>query len=714
MNMKVVKSELSYDDIQATQTILTEKFLIETAFFANSEYLIHETGIYKLKSSMPKKGTKKEFFWDKISNYYIYPVQMLNTVDLDLEEESDETSDASKDINSFYIKVEFYNIRKEKKHLNIPHDLFADLSRSKLRKHGYTLPPDLNTLRDVQRAVNAALEAGQNKYMRVDGKMMEPFIDCIPAYIRRGWVNDFTHIRESHPQFVGSMPTRTRRVGNASIQINVFKEIMASSRLACIFFCIAFASYTRGRIRKTANFSPIFNIYGKRATGKTTLALFVASIEGAPSKENGLIRDSKTTYVGLENFLANYTNGWFVVDELDDIFRKNAGDAVSQLMTIANNGGRSKFDQDTEATEGKSWNMVIVSTSNKPLSELVQGDMKEGAIESRIEEFDVQDPELNIFPEYIDDQGEDVVGRWQEEINDNYGHFYPMIIDYIVENADTLNKKIKIYEGELTGDPNYQRLKDDRRTIQTIALLKIGADMIKDIIGDEYGELCHEAIDIHKSRFSNVDEPDFDVNEDNWTRIDILKDWINANKGSFVWETYAYTNDDSDLKFKSQKAEAKRYSDIAQTKGNVLGVIHLDSPMESNTDFNGNIILNTIGEESLKRTFKLDIAELKTAAQALGLLEDGKKLGVAKKKKLSAGDKIPVSTRGTFIHLKNRPVIQFDKESKDDLLNNEVLDNFNKDNKSDLEDILKYASSNLDNVVDGEPIELDDPDFVPF
>ncbi|RIL14880.1 hypothetical protein CYQ92_24215, partial [Escherichia coli] len=168
--------------------------------------------------------------------------------------------------------------------------------------------------------------------------------------------------------------------------------------------------------------------------------------------------------------------------------------------------------------------------------------MKEGAIESRIEEFDVQDPELNIFPEYIDDQGEDVVGRWQEEINDNYGHFYPMIIDYIVENADTLNKKIKIYEGELTGDPNYQRLKDDRRTIQTIALLKIGADMIKDIIGDEYGELCHEAIDIHKSRFSNVDEPDFDVNEDNWTRIDILKDWINANKGSFVWETYAYTN----------------------------------------------------------------------------------------------------------------------------------------------------------------------------
>ncbi|MDP1335126.1 hypothetical protein Q6252_29185, partial [Klebsiella pneumoniae] len=76
--------------------------------------------------------------------------------------------------------------------------------------------------------------------------------------------------------------------------------------------------------------------------------------------------------------------------------------------------------------------------------------------------FDVQDPELNIFPEYIDDQGEDVVGRWQEEINDNYGHFYPMIIDYIVENADTLNKKIKIYEGELTGDPNYQRLKDDR------------------------------------------------------------------------------------------------------------------------------------------------------------------------------------------------------------------------------------------------------------
>jgi hypothetical protein len=46
-------------------------------------------------------------------------------------------------------------------------------------------------------------------------------------------------------------------------------------------------------------------------------------------------------------------------------------------MTIANNGGRSKFDQDTEVSEGKC-GIVIVSTSNKPLSELVQGDMKEG------------------------------------------------------------------------------------------------------------------------------------------------------------------------------------------------------------------------------------------------------------------------------------------------------------------------------------------------
>ncbi|ELU9969608.1 DUF927 domain-containing protein [Salmonella enterica subsp. enterica serovar Infantis] len=710
MNMKTIKSELSYELLQPTQNILTEKDLIETSFFANNEYLIHETGIYKLKSSLAKKGTKKEYYWDKISNYYIYPVKMLNTVDLDLDEESD---DASKDVNTFYITVEFYNIRKEKKRLNLPHDLFADLARSKLRKAGYTLPPDMNTLRDIQRAVNYALEAGQNQHRRVDGKVVEPFIDCIPAYVKRGWVNDFTHIRESHPQFVGSMKARTKRVGNASIQINVFKEIMASSRLACIFFCIAFASYTRGRIRKTANFSPIFNIYGKRAMGKTTLALFIASIEGAPNKENGLVRDSKTTYVGLESFLANYTNGFFVVDEIDDVFRGNTGEAVSKLMTIANNGGRSKYDQDVEATDGKSWNMLVVSTSNKPLSELVQGDMKEGAIESRIGEFDVQDPELNIFSENVDDQGVDVVGRWQEELNDNYGHFYPMIIDYIVKNADVLNKQIKIYEGELTGDPNYQRLKDDRRTIQTIALLKIGADMIKDLIGKEYGDLCHEAIDIHKSRFSNIDEPDFDVNEDNWNRIDILKDWINANKGSFVWETYAYTSDESELKHKAQKAEARRFSDIAQSKGNVLGVIHLDSPMESSSDFNGNIILNTVGEESLKRTFKLDIAELKTAAQALDLLES-KKLGVSKQRKLSAGDKIPVSTRGTFIHLRNRPVIQIDTESKEDLLNDEVLSKFNKDNKSDLEDILKYASSNLDNVVDGEPIELDDPDFVPF
>lgn len=184
-----------------------------------------------------------------------------------------------------------------------------------------------------------------------------------------------------------------------------------------------------------------------------------------------------------------------------------------------------------------------------------------------------------------------------------------------------MRTNIYAYEGELINDPNYKIIHDERRTIQTIALSKIGADIVGAILGEEYGMICHEAIDIHKSRFSNKDIPQFDVNEKHWDNMDILKLMINANKASFVWETYAYSDDDSSNRVAAQKSEAKRYSDMAQSKGNVLGIIHLNSPMETPNDFDGYVILNTMGDEHLRRSFKLEITELVASAKKLELYD---------------------------------------------------------------------------------------------
>lgn len=708
MNMKTIRSELTADIIHQPTHEISEKELIETSFFANNEYLIHETGIYKLKSSNPK-GSEKVYFWEKISGYYLRPITLLNTVDIDID---DDSTDANRDINTYHVAVEFINIRKEKKQLNIPHDLFADISRSKLIKVGYSLPPDLNTRREIQKAINAALEAGQSQHRRVDGVIVEPTIGFSEAFVRRGWVNHTTHIRESHPRFVGStMKSRTRRRGEAKVQYDVFKQVLRSSRLACIFTAVAFAGYTKGRIRITSNFSPIYNLFGKRGKGKTTLASIIASIEGAPNKEFGLIRDSQSTYVGLESFLANYTNGFFIIDEIDEFFR-NKDAAASRLLAIANNGGRSKFDQDTEATDGKQWNMVIVSTSNAPLEELIKGDIKEGAAQNRIFEFDIEDPEINIFQNTVDSERGDLIEYWLGLLNENYGHLYHDIIDYIVENADKLNENIRTYEAEMKKDPNYLRLKEDNRTIQSIALSMIGADIVGGVIGNEYGELCHQAIEIHKSRFSNIDEPEFDESEYHWEKVDTLKHWINANKGSFLWETYAYEEEPDGISSNNfimlQKQRAKTLSHNADLKGNVYGIIKLERPMYDSNDFEGHIVLNTAGEEHFKRTFKVDMNDLKISAQALNLLE-AKKLGKAKQ------DKLKIGTRGTFFKLTNRPAIHIDKENTKDLLDNDILKKFSEDNPSSVENIMDYAHSNIDNLqYEEEAMTFDDPDFTPF
>lgn len=706
--MNIIKSELSVDILQQPNKEITERELIDEAFFANNEYVIHESGIYKLKS-----GKDKSYFWQKLTDFYIRPVALLNTVDINLDLK-EELTDANKEINAFHVSIEFVNIRNEKRRLNIPHDLFTDLSRSKLIKTGYELPPDLNIRREIQKAINAALRQGQSSYVRTDGVRVEPCVEFSEAYTARGWVNDTTHIRESHPRFVGStLKLRTDRRGEASIQYDVFKQLIKSSRLFALFTSVAFAGYTKDRIRKTANFSPIWNIYGKAQAGKSTLCLMIASIEGSPTKAAGLIKDSTSTWVGLESFLAGYTNGFFIIDEIDEFFRDKT--AVSRLLAMANNGGRSKFDQDTEATEGKSWNLNIISNSNDKLENLIKGDQKEEAATTRVFEFDVQDKELNIFGDHHDSEGKNIITDLQVKLLGNYGHLYQDIIDYIIANADKLDKDILIYEEELKRNPHYLRLKDDKRTVQCIALEMIGADIVGGVLGDEYGKLCHEAIAIHKSRFSNIDEPDYNEDDIHWDRMEMLKDFINANKGSFVWETYAYEEKDGDISdnnyLKQQKAKAKFFSTNADMKGNVLGFIKLDRMMEHAKDFEGSVILTAAGEAHLQRTFKVYISDLKAAANFLGLLDDGRKVHPVKQKKIGLE-----TTRGTFFKLTHRPLVLTDNEQNvESLLDGNVVSQFSKDDATTVENIMRYAHSSVDNIIDDEENRLDfNEDFVPF
>jgi hypothetical protein len=55
MNMRTIKSELSTDIVYHEEEQYTEKQLIETSYFAARDYIIHETGIYKLKEQSKKR-----------------------------------------------------------------------------------------------------------------------------------------------------------------------------------------------------------------------------------------------------------------------------------------------------------------------------------------------------------------------------------------------------------------------------------------------------------------------------------------------------------------------------------------------------------------------------------------------------------------------------------------------------------------------------------
>lgn len=101
------------------------------------------------------------------------------------------------------------------------------------------------------------------------------------------------------------------------------------------------------------------------STGKTTALIVAASVCGAPQR-GGIVESWKATQNGLEGLAANHHDAVLLLDELQQLDGRQAGDAA---YLLANEIGKQRAERDGSAAHRRTWKLLFLSTGELSLAE---------------------------------------------------------------------------------------------------------------------------------------------------------------------------------------------------------------------------------------------------------------------------------------------------------------------------------------------------------
>lgn len=545
------------------------------AWFSNKQFLISQNGIFE-RTGKDNKNL------NLIHPFAAIPVETLGSLEADGEVH-------------VHVKVRIQTSRGTEQTLTIPQgDLTTFGPSSPLARSGWPIPAQ-SARSKVAAALLAALKAGVPSR---DG-----FAGC-------GWVvAEKLHLRPGHELYTGMTPALTSVAGNPETWRQTVGAMVADSPACALAIAAAFGSYLRGVVNQAASLSHIFQIHGEHRRGKSTILSAVASIQGQPNKGIGsAVFDSATTNVGFEFLLAASNHGFLAVDEIDEILRRDGG--TNRLMYLTNGGGRAKGDAFGGLHMGRTWNSTMITAGNATISSLCRGDMKEGALITRVFELDILDADLHTFTD------RQAASRYLPELSANYGHGYTAAIEAITAKPDYWRSLYNEYYDELTNDNALRHFDEERRFAVFVALAQVGADLAGEVLGGDAATDCSEAVSRLIERYRRDDDDTLEnADREALAKIESFKQFIADNAARFRWQGFAWTEDKL-----HQEGKARDLSNDA-VKGGALGLIITRRPMEHSTDFEGEAILNPKGEDLMMKAAQLSSQDFALAARRFGLLK---------------------------------------------------------------------------------------------
>jgi hypothetical protein len=447
-----------------------------------------------------------------------------------------------------------------------------------------------------------------------------------------------SHVRPGSADYVGSYPQTKETSGSFEAWRNAIVDLAIDSPVFTTVLSFAVGSYCRGIPDIPANHSAIIHLHSTDSSiGKSFTQECCASLQTYPHFKGNVFADASSTLAATEIFLAANNHGVMCLDEIHSLLAKD-NRPVERLMVYANGGGRGRVAvrNGSRALEsGTEWNATIITSGNCGLESVYLNHPQAPAIRARIIEIDACQTPIFGFTDF------DRINAARAVLLENYGHAYPLIIEYISQNRAKVIAWVQEFKDiakNIAGDAMSGKLS---RRVESCGLAYAGAHILSEILGiiiptDNIVSLFSSEVQLAEEGAEHAKQ----------TARDSLLGLICTSLGTFTVNGHLAI-EDSDTTDEDnsgvihnittrQKDRAAAHSNRVTQRTTSNGVIVQKTPMKAPLDFSEcQIFISTHGKDSLRN---FDVVALAYQASEQGwLIRNGARKGMNSDQKQKGG-----------------------------------------------------------------------------
>lgn len=302
-------------------------------------------------------------------------------------------------------------------------------------------------------------------YFSYSMNVLAPHIPEIQIVSKNGWKNDFEVFVLGDVGYTKSGPQIVKNLGN--LQKSYIKGSLSSwvegvgpllVHEIVRFKCYTSLSAILLRILRVQSY--IFDQYFESTAAKTTSANIASSMIGSP---DGLRQSADGTKVGSERVAENYTDMPIFLDETSSM----KPDQLQELIYMwANGKTKNRGTKDGKLQEPGTWNTVVHLTGEAPIT---SDNMFTGA---QVRTLEYYGGILDRIPKEME--------RANRCIEANYGHIFPLFMQKVFENFNSLESKFLKIKGSFA-DSNSNI---DSRLDDTYAAIALAGSILEEIFAE--------------------------------------------------------------------------------------------------------------------------------------------------------------------------------------------------------------------------------------
>ncbi|PMO20002.1 hypothetical protein BCT17_21525 [Vibrio sp. 10N.222.54.F10] len=578
--LKIVNKDTP-NNPKISQDILFDYFLDDGRYWVMNNRTYYQP--YKKTTAKRMPEAKR------LAEMPIYPLALI--VDRDLQTNR----------TSLYLKLWYRDAIGEENTLCVSMESLAkkdkkDGAISELMSHGFTLFNTRGTdLADVLRMVS--ITAFEKKDISV-----------LEGSTKTGWtVNKGEHITPSSDHYLGKEASYMSVSGSKDIWIDTQRKIFETSPVTAFIVTSAISGYLRGMIK--AENSPIFDLWGQSSQGKTLAAYCAVSWIGPIGVQGGNYNSWESTKVARENILSIRSNSFALMDEISGM--KDKFSATDQLMALANGGSRSAAKMDGSLRAAKTWQNVIISTSNISIDSLIDDSHEQAdALRARVINIDIDQ-----YPLWQNGFGELKTPMNLERLLDsNYGHGYHDVIKYIKAHSVELENKVTNLQ-----DKYFSRFENNvivARRAKEIAFTLAACDVVENVIGDgstnNVKSFCETLLNSWQQ-----EQPHREIDKVDDIRDSILAIMSHYNS-SLKIDGYWFDPDCPN------QEQAAKYATRDNSRSGYKVYLKQNSEMKLPFDVDGMVCIAKTEQNAIKKALGIDLKALAQRAKYEGMLHTNK------------------------------------------------------------------------------------------